>query len=213
MAASVVRILLVCLTLACIAADAAAQEDITPSKRAAIKEMLVAMNAKEVSDSIFDTLLRQYQERVTADLASDYKSWESYRAFTPAQKAKADELIPEFNGKLFARLSDLAKKEIGTPENFEALATPAYAKHFSEAEIRELTAFYLSPLGKKFVMLVPAISDEVMSSFNKLVEAKFMPRAQAIIDEELRELQLQISAVETRSPSRPEPPARRRTRN
>ena len=39
---------------------------------------------------------------------------------------------------------------------------PLYTKHFSEAELKELIAFYDSPVGKKVIATLPAIAQESM---------------------------------------------------
>ncbi len=40
------------------------------------------------------------------------------------------------------------------------MITPVYAKHFTESEVKELIAFYKTPIGKKMVEKLPVISQE-----------------------------------------------------
>ncbi|MEJ8843882.1 DUF2059 domain-containing protein [Lacibacter sp. H375] len=40
------------------------------------------------------------------------------------------------------------------------MIAPVYAKHFTEAEIKELVAFYKTPIGKKLVDKLPVITQE-----------------------------------------------------
>jgi uncharacterized protein len=49
------------------------------------------------------------------------------------------------------------------PESLIDLIVPIYAKHFEEAELDELIAFYASPIGRKTVERLPAITAESMS--------------------------------------------------
>ncbi|MGK5092721.1 DUF2059 domain-containing protein [Deltaproteobacteria bacterium TL4] len=46
------------------------------------------------------------------------------------------------------------------PEKLISLIVPVYDKHLTHEEIKGLIQFYTSPLGQKFVSVVPKISDE-----------------------------------------------------
>ena len=50
-------------------------------------------------------------------------------------------------------------KEAQTGDLISMIA-PVYAKHFTEAEIKELIAFYKTPIGKKLVEKLPVITQE-----------------------------------------------------
>lgn len=41
-----------------------------------------------------------------------------------------------------------------------SMIVPVYAKHFTESEIKELIAFYKTPIGKKLVEKLPVITQE-----------------------------------------------------
>jgi uncharacterized protein len=47
-------------------------------------------------------------------------------------------------------------------EELVELIVPIYAKNFTSAELKELISFYQSPIGKKVVATLPAISQESM---------------------------------------------------
>ena len=47
------------------------------------------------------------------------------------------------------------------------LVVPIYAKHFSHDEIKQLIAFYNTPIGKKLVALQPQIMQESMAAGQK----------------------------------------------
>jgi hypothetical protein len=49
---------------------------------------------------------------------------------------------------------------------------PIYARHFSAAELRELAAFYRTPLGQKTLQLLPVVTGQIMQSV--------MPRMQTM---------------------------------
>lgn len=49
-------------------------------------------------------------------------------------------------------------------EELVRMTIPIYDKHFTQAEIRELIAFYQTPLGVKLVEKMPAIAQESMAA-------------------------------------------------
>jgi len=49
-------------------------------------------------------------------------------------------------------------------EDLVELIVPIYDRHLTESEIRELTAFYESPIGKKLVQVQPLIAKESMEA-------------------------------------------------
>jgi len=71
--------------------------------------------------------------------------------------------------------------DIGTLTDIYA---PIYAAYFSEKEIREITAFWESPAGKKLVEKMPDLSRD---SYTKMQEASaaLLPEFQARVDERL----------------------------
>ncbi len=61
-----------------------------------------------------------------------------------------------------AKFWDEALKEMQSSHMVE-LVIPVYAKHFSDADIQGLIAFYQGPLGRKVVKEMPAITQESFS--------------------------------------------------
>lgn len=60
-----------------------------------------------------------------------------------------------------------------------------YRKHFTEAELKQLIAFYQSPVGKKSLDTMPAIFQESSLVGQSLAERN-MPALQAMLDEAKR---------------------------
>ncbi|WP_323973541.1 DUF2059 domain-containing protein [Aeromonas hydrophila] len=60
-----------------------------------------------------------------------------------------------------------------------------YRKHFTEAELKQLIAFYQSPIGKKSLDTMPAIFQESSLVGQSLAERN-MPALQAMLDEAKR---------------------------
>jgi hypothetical protein len=58
------------------------------------------------------------------------------------------------------------RKEVNTDGLLSTIAT-IYDKHLTHAEVKELIKFYESPVGKKMISVMPAITAESMQAGNK----------------------------------------------
>jgi hypothetical protein len=73
----------------------------------------------------------------------------------PALKQMAPQAPEEFWREFMAEID---------PESLVDLVVPIYAKHFETAELDALIEFYSSPIGRKTVERLPAISAESMAA-------------------------------------------------
>jgi hypothetical protein len=77
------------------------------------------------------------------------------------------------------------KKAFEGPEGLTALIVAVYAKHFSHAEVRDLLAFYETPLGRKMISVTPAIFQESAAAGQGWAERN-MARINAAVEARLR---------------------------
>lgn len=66
------------------------------------------------------------------------------------------------------------------------LWAPVYNKHFTEAEVNEMTAFFESPIGQKSINLLPAVQQEGMLAVQQ-VSVSITPGFQLAVDARFRE--------------------------
>lgn len=85
---------------------------------------------------------------------------------------------------------DVARSSVGTRfgdvDFLAKLYAPLYAEHYSESELRELTTFWKSPIGKKTLDVMPKLTE---GSFLVLQKAsvEFMPSFEVAVDQGLIE--------------------------
>ena len=99
-----------------------------------------------------------------------------------AKQAGASVNPQEFSQKLRTEARDMIRKEF----NWEALKpefVQAYSQAFTETELKEMTAFYQSPTGKKLVAMEP----EIQGRLSKLSQEKAMAVMPRVV-QHLREL-------------------------
>ena len=134
------RLVLACVVTLVLAPPTAADE-LTPAKSADIKRLM------EVTGSV--------------NIAQQFASATSQQMFDMLKAARPD--IPEralavMNDELMALFAERLAVSGGLLDQ----VTPIYGKYLSHQEIKELLAFYRTPLGRKTIQVLPTILRESM---------------------------------------------------
>ncbi|AJY65379.1 DUF2059 domain-containing protein [Burkholderia glumae] len=151
-------------------AASAAAAPIDADKKAAITDLLNAIDAPKLVGAIANSAEMQSKQLVPAIL-SDALS--ENKTLTDAQKQAA---VPTLQKNAVQKLVDGAGKVFDT-QGFKNDAMQAqyeaYAKYYSTSEIKDLTTFYKSPTGRKFIQVQDQVGRDVV---NGLMQ-KYMPQA------------------------------------
>ncbi|CAH2777689.1 MAG: Probable signal peptide protein [Candidatus Burkholderia crenata] len=151
------------------AADAATAAP-DPAKQAAIKGLLDAIDAQKLVGAIGNSAQMQSKQLVPAIL-SDALS--ENKTLNDKQKQAA---VPQLQKDTVPKLVDSAGQVFAT-DSFRQDAMQAqydaYAKYYTAAEIKDLTTFYKSPTGRKFIQVQDQVGRDVV---NGLMQ-KYMPQS------------------------------------
>lgn len=149
---------------------APAPAPIDPAKRAAIKELLQAIDSDKLVAAIGNGAQNQAKQLVPAVLS---EALTENKTLNDTQKRA---LIAPLQQNALPKLVEQAGKVFTTPP-FKADAIQfqydAYAKYYTTQEIKDLTKFYKSPTGRKFIQVQDQVGRDVV---NGLME-KYMPQA------------------------------------
>jgi uncharacterized protein len=150
--------------------SAAATAAPDPAKQAAIKDLLDAIDAQKLVGAIGNSAQMQSKQLVPAIL-SDALS--ENKSMNDKQKQAA---VPQLQKDTVPRLVDSAGQVFAT-DSFRQDAMQAqydaYAKYYTTAEIKDLTTFYKSPTGRKFIQVQDQVGRDVV---NGLMQ-KYMPQS------------------------------------
>jgi hypothetical protein len=148
----------------------AAAAPVDPAKQAAIKDLLDAIDAQKLVGAIGNSAQMQAKQLVPAIL-SDALS--ENKSMTDKQKQAS---VPTLQKNAVPKLVDSAGQVFAT-DGFRQDAMQAqydaYAKYYSTSEIKDLTAFYKSPTGRKFIQVQDQVGRDVV---NGLMQ-KYMPQS------------------------------------
>ncbi|HTH58543.1 MAG TPA: DUF2059 domain-containing protein [Paraburkholderia sp.] len=152
------------------AAPATAAAPVDPAKQAAIKDLLDAIDADKLVGAIGNSAQMQAKQLVPAIL-SDALS--ENKTLTDKQKQAA---VPSLQKNSVQKLVDSAG-QVFTTDAFRQDAMQAqyeaYAKYYSVQEIKDLTTFYRSPTGRKFIQVQDQVGRDVVSGLMQ----KYMPQS------------------------------------
>jgi uncharacterized protein len=148
----------------------AAAAPVDPAKQAAIKDLLDAIDAQKLVGAIGNSAQMQAKQLVPAIL-SDALS--ENKTMTDKQKQAS---VPTLQKNTVPKLVDSAGQVFAT-DSFRQDAMQAqydaYAKYYTTSEIKDLTAFYKSPTGRKFIQVQDQVGRDVV---NGLMQ-KYMPQS------------------------------------
>jgi hypothetical protein len=152
--------------------------NVTPEARAAIKELLDAMNTRDQLSKAFVAIGQTLAPRMADGMN---RQIEAYPGLSADQKVKVRQAM---NGPFEAAVKD-ASGVVNDPklvdETYEKMI-PIYASHFTTPDIKQIAAFYKSPVGQKALVLVPQSNGEAL----QLAANVFSPRINAIMEKTVK---------------------------
>ncbi len=104
------------------------------------------------------------------------------------------------------RIKELFLERIDMKQMVEDISYAVYDKHFTEAELTDLVAFYKSPTGQKVVAEMPALFAESIARAGEAIAPKVKEIVAAAQQEQTSELTSQIDQL---IKSNPKPPPKK----
>ncbi len=151
---------------------------VTPEARAAIKELFDVMSTKENLGKTFAAMSQTLAPQMAQAMNQQI---EANATLTPELKAKVRSGMNEPFSNAVKDAQGIVTSPKLVDETIEKMY-PIYAKYYTVAEIKQLVAFYKSPIGAKTLTAMPAAINE---SLQAGVQA-FQPRVAALMDKTLK---------------------------
>ena len=165
---------------------AAAPVTVTPETRAAIKELIDVTKTRENLGRTFQMMSQNLPPQMAQAMN---RQIETTATLSPEQKQKVrDGMNQPFENAVKEAMTIVSDPKV-VDESIERMY-PIYAKHFTAAEIRQLTAFYKTPVGAKTLSTMPQVINESMQAGVTI----FQPRLNALMEKTVK---TQIDSVAT----------------
>lgn len=145
-----------------------------PESEKAVKELLVVMKYKEMMTESMKQMLKNMPEVM---MQASHSVIDSNAKLTPEQK-KAAMVKAEAASKSATTVMEGILTDPKLFEELEKEIVPLYAKYFNADEMRQVVAFYKTPVGNKLLTTFPQIMGESSMIAQKIV----MPRVEKQIE-------------------------------
>jgi uncharacterized protein len=165
-----------------------AQASLTPEKKALIKELLGLLNSGNAAEVIAIQFLEQFQQSGIILIKSDLREWIQAQKVAPAEKKRLEAEMDKSAQRILTRLRAEFPKRINMGEILEIVTLEVYDKYFTEAEVKDLIAFYKTPTGQKFIKILPQISAEMLPRIGQLMDPAATLLATELLGDELKRL-------------------------
>lgn len=171
----IVALLAAALAFSCVPA-AAQTGAATPESAVAAKQLMDAINARALMQASMQQAAQQLPQMLRAMTSSiaESKAKEMSAADKAAMQAKLEQALPGMMAPLQAMFSDASLLD-----ELERETTAIYARNYTVAEMRELLAFYRSPIGAKMLATMPKVMQESMMASQKII----VPRMAKVVEE------------------------------
>jgi len=156
-----------CLTTAL---PAYAQDPPMPEKKALIKELLGLTNASSNSEAIFNQLIEQIQEPLAGQASNMLREWIQAQKLAPAERTRMEAEVPGSAQRIANHIRSELPKRISFGELAEKVGFEIYDKHFTESEVKDLIAFYKTPVAQKFIRIAPQFTIDMVQMIKNLME-------------------------------------------
>jgi len=175
-----------------VALPAYAQNDPMPEKKALIKELLGLMNAVYNSEAVSNQIMEQFQAPVANMITDQMRGWIQEQKLTPAEKKRMETEVYEFAQRVLTRVRAEFPKRVNYRELAEKIMLETYDKYFTEAEVKDLIAFYKTSTAQKFIRLLPQITAEMFPRLEKLIGPELTQLISESFDDELMKLKTKL---------------------
>ncbi len=177
------KLCLAVLTFVSFGAAAQTPATVDVEQRAAVKELLDAINFKQMLAQMSGPMMQQMGQMFDQMIEASPSS----RKLSPEQKDAARKAAQESSAKSAKAMTELYNDPV-VIQGFEDVMARAYAKNFTTAEIKATTAFYTSPAGKKALTIMPKMMQETMPE----IMAVIAPKMSAIMEAATKDVASQI---------------------
>jgi uncharacterized protein len=176
-------VLLFCLS---IGLPTFAQNSPVTKKEALIKELLGLMDASVDNEAMATQMLEEMRGELLEIITLGVRIKLTAERTDPLDPKKQEALIGEVSSRIVDRIYVEIKKRINFKEMSDQEGVRAYDKYFTEAELKDLIAFYRTPIGKKILSTFPQIFSEVSQSVTAAVKPKVSKLVEEVFEDEMK---------------------------
>jgi uncharacterized protein len=150
------------------------KKPILKSKKELISQLLEIVGGKQTYDQTQQIVLSQQKQELPKILK---QMIDGYSGLTPSQKKDAYARAIQNMSSALDEFGQYMNAETTYQEFLERVYYPIYDQYFTESDLKDLVAFYKTPIGRKLISISPQLS----ATSQKLTFEIIMPRLSEIM--------------------------------
>jgi hypothetical protein len=155
-----------------------------------------ATNIETQYNQILNVMIVQLQQGFVVSFREAIKN---IGDITPEQKEKLKQLVEQSMGSYVKRMKVKIAEVMPLNELINNVYYPAFSKHFTIEEIKEVTAFYETPTGQKFISTTPTVMQESATIMNEKYAPQLQKIGDKIAEEELKKIKPDIEKLQKKN--------------
>jgi hypothetical protein len=184
----IVQIVAACIAMAVLPLIGLSQEPIPAAKKQLIAELIEVMQVRQNTQKTTEAMLAQIATRFPQMLAATSASRQD---LTPEQRERVKREAAQSFERFTSRFRQQVLAVYSSQDFLDKVYYPAYAKYYSEAELRDVIVFYKTPTGQKMLQVQPEFSADLMQRSFEVVGPKLQRMTQELVQEELERIKNQ----------------------
>ncbi|PZV08666.1 MAG: hypothetical protein DCF22_19805 [Leptolyngbya sp.] len=177
----IIKLAGITLLIASTWAGSASAQTVSSPKRALIKELLELTRAGDSANAILNQSLAQMEVELPK-LLSGFLEDSGLEGEALQKQANATVL------RIIQRYQERVPKVLDMKQITEQISYSLYDKFYTEAELKDVIAFYKTSTGQKVIATTPKLMSESIRLSNQLVLPKVTTLIQEIVKEEIGKL-------------------------
>jgi uncharacterized protein len=123
------------------------------------------------------------------------------KELTDTQRRNLQKSIEEATARVDKTARDFLNDQTRLAKLSEEVIYRIYDTSFTDAELKELIAFYQTPTGQKAAVFLPSISSRVQTEFGPIIQQNLQALIQPLLQSEIEQLKQNIKAAKTKKDS------------
>ena len=167
---------------------------VSPDQKAAVKELLDAMNFKQMMMQMTASMTQNMPKMMDQMFASNTKMSDGEKIEARKSAGKASESATRAVLDIYNDPQIL--------QGIEDIMARMYAKNFTVDEVKAITAFYVSPAGKKTLTTLPLVMQQTMPEIMGLIAPRMNAAITKIADEVAEEVKKNSKTNKSGAPAK-----------
>lgn len=156
--------------------------EISAAKQKLLKELCAILNPGKNADATMKATLAE-QEKQAPQIIDAMLSQRAPKDISPEKLAQLRKAMIDTRLMAMRRTNELLLESIDMNSLCERIYTEIYDKYFTEAQLKDLIAFYKSSTGKRYTEVQGQIATEAIQLTNKELETKIVDVSKKVMQE------------------------------